>query len=68
MVDVIIKADDYVPFIPYLSVDFDGRIVDVALSKMSSMEFFGKINVPCDATFNDYNMRIFDPQRKLLWH
>ncbi|MCK5081760.1 MAG: fibronectin type III domain-containing protein, partial [Candidatus Omnitrophica bacterium] len=67
MVDVIIRSNEYVPFTPYLSIDFDGRIVDVALSKMSPTEFFGRISVPCDAGFDNYNMRLFDPQGKLLW-
>ncbi|MCK5081402.1 MAG: fibronectin type III domain-containing protein, partial [Candidatus Omnitrophica bacterium] len=67
MTDVIVRADNYVPFTPYLSVDFEGRIVDVPLSKMSPMEFFGRMNVPCDAYFNSFNMQLFDPQGKLLW-
>jgi len=67
MTDIIIRSDNYVPFIPYLSVDFQGRIVDVPLSKMSPTEFLGKLYVPCDVSFDSFNMRIFDPQGKLLW-
>ena len=67
MTDIIVRSDSFVPFLPYLSVDFQGRIVDVPLSKMSPTEFLGRLSVPCDAAFDSFNMRIFDPQGKLLW-
>ncbi|MBN1869550.1 MAG: FecR domain-containing protein [Candidatus Omnitrophica bacterium] len=65
--DVIVRSNSYVPFTPYLSVDFNGRVMDVPLSKISPTEFLGRMSVPCDVQFSNYNMRVFDPQGKLLW-
>ena len=66
-VDLKVHSNVPLPFIPKLSVDFQGMLVDVSLSRMSSNEFLGKLNIPCDASLDNVNAMIFDPQGKLLW-
>lgn len=68
MVDVAVRANVEVPFIPRLSMDFQGVVVDVPLNGMPfSYEFFGKLNIPVEASLDQVNAMIFDPQGKLLW-
>ncbi len=68
MIDLIVRANTDVPFIPRLSFDFKGTVVDVPLSGMPfTRDFFGKLAIPADADLNGVNAMIYDPQGMLVW-
>ncbi|MFC1510551.1 FecR domain-containing protein, partial [Candidatus Omnitrophota bacterium] len=67
-VDMLVRANVDVPFIPRLSVDFQGTILDVPLAGVPfGREFFGKMTIPADAMLDNMNVMMFDPQGQLLW-
>jgi len=69
MVPVNVNAMMPMPFVPRLSLDFSGRIIDVPLSGVpSGMTFSGSFFLPSDIMMEGgINASIFSPDGKIVW-
>ncbi|MCP4652286.1 MAG: hypothetical protein GY858_02730 [Candidatus Omnitrophica bacterium] len=64
---LMIRANNEIPFVPRLALDFAGKIVDVPLAGSPySREFMGRFVVPVDAPLDNIAVSVFDPTGRLL--
>ncbi len=67
-VSLVVRANQDIPFVPRLRLDFQGTIVEVPLNGAPfGQEFFGSFIVPSDADLSNIKILLFDPQGGILW-